>query len=76
MGPLVETVLSNVLTSNGTLQKLDLEKTVGYLWVGLQNLFWIRFYLKKVGINVKSFFLEIVSETLCSCYYLTIIQRN
>ena len=39
MGPLDETVLSNVLTSNGTLQKLDLEKTVGYLWVGLQNLF-------------------------------------
>ena len=63
MGPLVETVLS-------------MEKTVGYLWVGLQNLFWIRFYLKKVEINVKSFFLEIVSGTLYSCYYLTIIQQS
>lgn len=45
---------------------LSMEKTVGYLW----------FYLKKVEINVKSFFLEIVSGTLYSCYYLTIIQQS
>ena len=40
MGPLTENLYSNLLTSNDRIHKLDMEKIVGFLWVGLQNLFW------------------------------------
>ena len=39
MGPLIEILYLDLLNLNGVILELDVEKFVGYLRVGLQNLF-------------------------------------